>query len=275
MKLFDLHCDTLSILENKESAVNLEIMRENEITRVFAIFTPDELKVKAAVEHFDKLYKKYLKIKDKVSAILSVENASVLNGEIKNIEKLSECGVKIASFTWNGENELGYGQSINRGLKAFGKECIPVFEEHNITIDVSHISDKGFEDIAKLSTKPFIATHSNSRKICNHKRNLTDEQILEIIKRKGLIGINFYKEFLNKENASYKDILKHAEHILALGGENVLAIGTDFDGAEIIEEFDNDKKLLGLEKLFLQNGFSKQITDKILFKNANEFFKDV
>ncbi len=275
MKLFDLHCDTLSILENKESAVNLEIMRENEITRVFAIFTPDELKVKAAVEHFDKLYKKYLKIKDKVSAILSVENASVLNGEIKNIEKLSECGVKIASFTWNGENELGYGQSINRGLKAFGKECIPVFEEHNITIDVSHISDKGFEDIAKLSTKPFIATHSNSRKICNHKRNLTDEQILEIIKRKGLIGINFYKEFLNKENASYNDILKHAEHILALGGENVLAIGTDFDGAEIIEEFDNDKKLLGLEKLFLQNGFSKQITDKILFKNANEFFKDV
>lgn len=275
MKLFDLHCDTLSILENKESAVNLEIMRENEITRVFAIFTPDELKVKAAVEHFDKLYKKYLKIKDKVSAILSVENASVLNGEIKNIEKLSECGVKIASFTWNGENELGYGQSINRGLKAFGKECIPVFEEHNITIDVSHISDKGFEDIAKLSTKPFIATHSNSRKICNHKRNLTDEQILEIIKRKGLIGINFYKEFLNKENASYNDILKHAEHILALGGENVLAIGTDFDGADIIEEFDNDKKLLGLEKLFLQNGFSKQITDKILFKNANEFFKDV
>lgn len=275
MKLFDLHCDTLSILENKESAVNLEIMRENEITRVFAIFTPDEIKGKATVEHFDKLYSRYLKIKDKVSAILSVENASVLNGEIKNIEKLNECGVKIASFTWNGENELGYGQSINRGLKAFGKECIPVFEEHNITIDVSHISDKGFEDIAKLSTKPFIATHSNSRKICNHKRNLTDEQILEIIKRKGLIGINFYKEFLNKENASYNDILKHAEHILALGGENVLAIGTDFDGAEIIEEFDNDKKLLGLEKLFLQNGFSKQITDKILFKNANEFFKDV
>ncbi len=275
MKLFDLHCDTLSILENKESAVNLEIMRENEITRVFAIFTPDEIKGKATVEHFDKLYSRYLKIKDKVSAILSVENASVLNGEIKNIEKLNECGVKIASFTWNGENELGYGQSINCGLKAFGKECIPVFEEHNITIDVSHISDKGFEDIAKLSTKPFIATHSNSRKICNHKRNLTDEQILEIIKRKGLIGINFYKEFLNKENASYKDILKHAEHILALGGENVLAIGTDFDGADIIEEFDNDKKLLGLEKLFLQNGFSKQITDKILFKNANEFFKDV
>ena len=77
MKLFDLHCDTLSILENKESAVNLEIMRENEITRVFAIFTPDELKVKAAVEYFDKLYSRYLKIKDKVSAILSVENASI------------------------------------------------------------------------------------------------------------------------------------------------------------------------------------------------------
>lgn len=275
MKLFDLHCDTLSVLETSKTAVNFDIMREHEITRVFAIFTPDELRGEAAIKHFDKLYSRYLEIKDSVSAILSVENASVLNGNLENIGKLKKCGVKLASFTWNGENELGYGQSTNRGLKPLGKECIPIFEENNITIDVSHISDKGFEDIVEHSTKPFVATHSNSRKVCNHKRNLTDEQILEIIKRKGLIGLNFYKEFLNKENASSKDILKHAEHILSLGGKKALALGTDFDGADIIEEFDNDNKLLGLKNLFLKNGFSEQITDKILYKNANEFFKDV
>lgn len=275
MKLFDLHCDTLSVSDNCKSAVNFDVMREHKITRVFAVFTPDELRGEAAIKHFDKLYSRYLEIKNNVSAVLSVENASVLNGDLENVVKLKKCGVKLASFTWNGENELGYGQSTNRGLKPFGKKCIPIFEKNNITIDVSHISDKGFEDIAKLSTKPFVATHSNSRKVCNHRRNLTDEQILEIIKRKGLIGLNFYKDFLSKDNASSKDILKHAEYILSLGGENALAIGTDFDGADIIEEFDNDKKLLGLKNLFLNNGFSEQITDKILHKNAIEFFKDV
>jgi membrane dipeptidase len=117
-----------------------------------------------------------------------------------------------------------------------------------------------------------IASHSNSRKICPHKRNLSDEQILEIIKRKGLIGLNFYRGFLNSENASEIDILRHTEYILSLGGEDALSIGTDFDGADIIEEFDCDNKLLKLEKLFLDNGFEKQIVDKILFNNANRFF---
>ena len=150
----------------------------------------------------------------------------------------------------------------------------PRLEQNGIIIDVSHLSDKGFSDVCAVSKKPFIATHSNARKICSHKRNLLDEQIVEIIKRKGLIGLNFYHTFLNNspKSACADDILRHAEHILSLGGENSLAIGTDFDGAEIISEFDNDNKLLGLEKLFLDNGFSKKLTQKIVYTNANNFF---
>ena len=165
-------------------------------------------------------------------------------------------------------------QRENRGLKPFGKECVKAFEQTSAILDVSHLSEKGFYDICELSNKPFVATHSNAKSIAGHNRNLSDDQIREIINRKGLIGLNLYSVFLNEipEKANKYDILRHAEHILSLGGENVLSIGTDFDGAEVIREYKNDKKLSGLEKLFAENGFHKEIVDKILYKNAKNFF---
>lgn len=290
MNLFDLHCDTLTELNaasqtllNSTQAVSLSGMSGfDKITRAFAIFVPDTLKGEAAKTHFDKLYNTFLENKklvlektQDIEMLLTVENGNMLCGKLENIKLLKKCGVKALTLTWNGENELGFGQLKNRGLKGFGKECIPVLEQNDIIIDVSHLSDKGFNDVCAISKKPFIATHSNARKICGHKRNLLDEQILEIIKRKGLIGLNFYHTFLNNspKSACATDILRHAEHILSLGGEDALAIGTDFDGAEIISEFDCDNKLLGLEKLFLDNSFSPSITQKIVYTNANNFFK--
>ena len=300
MKLFDLHCDTLFeldarglSLQNASLAISLENMEKyDKIVRCFAVFTPDELKGDDAVEHYQNLYtvfnnqlsaykEKITRVADTeslekahIGAVLTVENGSVLAGTLNMIERLAECGVKLFSLTWNGENELGYGQLKNKGLKPFGKECIPVLEQNGIIIDVSHLSDKGFEDVCAISKKPFVASHSNARRICPHKRNLADEQIKEIISRGGIIGLNFYKAFLNKDfNLADKyDIIRHAEHILSLGGENSLCIGTDFDGAEVIEEFNNDEKLLSLEKLFLESGFSGEVTDKILYNNAYNFF---
>lgn len=301
--IFDLHCDTLlelsekgGDLENSACAVNLSDMKKaDRFFRLFAVFTPDELKGEDAKNHFDRLYsvfKKQMRLFenrieqiydfeniDKVccGAVLSVENASVLAGSLDEISRLSNLGVKVMSFTWNGENELGFGQLKNKGLKAFGKECIPVAEQNGIVLDVSHLSDKGFEDVCCFAKKPFIASHSNARRICNHKRNLEDEQIKEIIKRGGIIGLNFYRDFLNNNGAKADkyDILRHAEHILSLGGENSLAIGTDFDGAEIIDEYNCDNSLLDLSAFFIQNGFSKQITNKIMFNNAYNFFKNL
>lgn len=300
MKLFDLHCDTLFELDarglslkNSSLAISLENMEKyDKIVRCFAVFTPDELKGKNAAEHFKNLYTvfkdqleayggKITQVTDKesldksyIGAVLTVENGSVLAGSLCEIKRLAKLGVKLFNLTWNGENELGFGQAKNRGLKPFGKECVPLLEQNGITVDVSHLSDKGFEDVCALSKKPFVASHSNARKICQHRRNLADEQIKEIIARGGLIGLNFYKAFLNNNfNLADKyDIIRHAEHILSLGGENCLCIGTDFDGAEVIEDFDNDEKLLSLEKLFLSSGFGREITDKILSNNAYNFF---
>ncbi len=298
--LFDLHCDTLfelqkngNNLERSCLAVSLENMKKfDRMIRCFAVFTPDQLKGQEAKEHFNRLYAVFenqlelykgriTQITDKkslekanIGAVLTVENGSVLAGSLCEIERLACFGVKLFNLTWNGENELGFGQAKNRGLKPFGKECIPVLEQNGIITDVSHLSDEGFDDVCAISKKPFVASHSNSRKVCSHRRNLADEQIKEIANRGGLIGLNLYTAFLNNDpkSANKYDILRHAEHILSLGGENVLCIGTDFDGAEVIDEFDNDQKLLSLVEFFVENGFSKQITDKILFNNAYNFF---
>lgn len=298
MNFFDLHADTLFeldkqgvSLDNNHLAVNLKNMKGFEkIIRCFAVFTPDEIKGGKAERHYDRLlnvfnnqlnkYREFKKIETKydlenikIGAILSVENLNVLNGKLSNIEKLRKNGVKLCSLTWNGENELGFGSAQNKKLKPFGKQAIAELEKNGIIIDVSHLSDKGFEDVIALTKGPFIASHSNSRKICNNARNLKDEQIKEIIKRNGLIGINFYKFFLNKKgNAGLYDVLKHIEHIFSLGGENVLSIGTDFDGADVIQEISDDSKVKNLYTFLLENGYNKEAVDKIFYKNAYNFF---
>lgn len=300
MNLFDLHCDTLDVIERQgnnlkdsHGTVTLKGMKRYEkCIRCFAIWVDDVLIEYQANKHFYKLYDIYktqlslyendvVQITDKnsfqdsrIGMMLTVENGSVLNGSLLEIEKMACLGVKMFSLTWNGENSLGYGQLENKGLKPFGKECVSVLEENGIIVDVSHLSEKGFDDVCALSKKPFVASHSNAKSIVKHNRNLTNDQICEIIKRKGLIGINLYRDFLNEnpDESCGADILRHAEHILSLGGEDVLAVGTDFDGGHIVKGFENDFELIELENLFFKSGFSQVITDKILYKNANRFF---
>ncbi len=300
MKLFDLHCDTLDKiskfggnLEKSPVTVSLNSMRQyQKCIRCFAVWTDDNLTEREANERFAELYNVFKMqlslfrddvsqiidskslLDSRIGMILTVENGAVLDGKLSEIEILASLGVKMLTLTWNGENSLGFGQLNNRPLKPFGKECIPLLEQNGITVDVSHLSDSGFDDVCAISKKPFVASHSNCRSICSHKRNLTDEQICEIIKRNGLIGLNFYYGFLNDDvsKASENDILRHAEHILSLGGIDSLSIGTDFDGGQMVKGLENDTDLLKLENLFLQNGFSQQITDKILFENAKNFF---
>lgn len=106
-------------------------------------------------------------------------------------------------------------------------------ERQNIIVDVSHLNDEGFADLCKIASKPFIATHSNSRAICGHSRNLTDAQFCEIRDRGGIVGLNYYRNFIvdGGETTSISDLLKHVHHFLELGGENTIALGSDFDGS--------------------------------------------
>jgi membrane dipeptidase len=138
-------------------------------------------------------------------------------------------------------------------------------------IDVSHLSDQAFAQISAESTRPLIATHSNCRTICNHPRNLTDQQILQIIDNEGVIGLNFVPMFVAQVDADIPMFIRHIEHIMALGGSRHVAIGSDFDGIDrLITGIDHAGHM---ERLYneLQKHYSDRIVQQILHENWFQF----
>lgn len=302
MKFFDLHCDTLfRALEEKSSLNNndfhVSLDKGNKFlnwVQCFAVFIPDEYRNKMALDLFNKAFEKLnfeigksngnivlcknskdFNLKGNVcNAILTVEGGAVLGGDLSNLDYLHSLGVKMMTLTWNGKNEIGDGCGVEHPSKItdFGKKVLNKMEDLNMIIDVSHASDNLFFDVLENTKKPFAASHSNSRKICNHRRNLTDEQFKYIKERKGIVGLNFCKDFLNSNKPCMYDILRHADHFLSLGGENVVSIGADFDGADMPYDIFGIQSIEDLYELFLKEGYSETLLQKIFFDNAYNFF---
>ncbi len=283
MRFFDLHCDTITECYSKEKSLknnDLDISLEKadfleDWVQVFAVWMPDEYRGKEAEDYYKKVLLKYneeLKNAENIKPILAVEGGSALAGKLENIERLYNDGVKIITVTWNKENELASGcfSENDTGLTSFGKEAIKEMVKKKIVPDVSHLGEKGFFDLCETTDFPFIASHSDAEKIHSHVRNLKDEQIKIICRRKGLIGLNFYNRFLGEGN-SFEMMIKHAEHILSLGGENSLALGSDFDGCSINPELKGIEKIQGLYESF-EKHFGKILAEKIFFENAERYF---
>lgn len=241
MFIADAHCDTILKLKQnnqtiKESTCMLQIDSCPNL-QFFACFVENHEGFDTAVDlinlfnqemdfdTFSRIRSKYDFDENKVNALLCIENGRALDGKIENLFTFYDMGVRLMTLTWNGENELGGGD----GLSDFGRAVVKEMNKLNMIIDLSHASGNLFWDVCKITNKPIVATHSNSKAICHHSRNLTDEQIKEIISKNGFIGLNFYPEFLG-ENSDIGLIIRHAWHIIELGGENVLGFGSDFDG---------------------------------------------
>lgn len=304
MRFFDLHCDTLYKMttENKDiykNDFNVDIERSLKYcpyVGCFAVWIPDEIRGDEAFDFFnravlklsnqEKLYKKYFKIcksfKDidnlnlekRQGIVLTVEGGGVIGGKIENLKKLYDAGVKIMTLTWNGRCEIGSGANFDEGLTDFGYEVVKEVEKIGIIIDISHASEKLFYDVSKVATKPFIATHSNSKVMCNHRRNLTDEQFRTIKSVGGLVGITFCSYFLSdKDKVDFDQLEKHIEHFLELGGEDFLALGSDFDGAELPYDISGIESIENIYEYFLKRNYGEVLLDKIFFKNAYNFMK--
>lgn len=210
----------------------------------------------------------------KMSAILTVEEGGIINGKMEYLEELYRQGVRLITLTWNHENCIGFPNSrepkvMNQGLKPFGIEVVNRMNELGMVIDVSHLSDGGFWDVIKYSTKPVVASHSNARALCNHPRNLTDDMIKALAEKGGVVGVNFYPYFLHESGkATVEDIANHTWHMYQVGGEDVVAIGTDFDG---FDEGKLDIKHMGeMNRVYdaiKKRGFSERQMDK--FWNGN------
>lgn len=173
------------------------------------------------------------------------------------------------------ENEIGSGHTTDHGLSAFGKAVIPELERCGILVDVSHLNDPGFYDLLEVAQKPFLATHSNARAVCGHKRNLTDEMIREMVDRDCLIGLNYFVKFLRDEGRveSLDDLYRHVSHFLELGAAKNLALGSDFDGADLPDYLNSPAKAAGIYEYLLSRGIGQELADGIMFGNASRFFQ--
>ena len=218
----------------------------------------------------------------KMSAILTVEEGGIINGKMEYLEELYRQGIRLITLTWNYENSIGFPNSrepelMNRGLKPFGIEVVRRMNELGMLIDVSHLSDGGFWDVVRYSTKPFVASHSNARVLCSHPRNLTDEMIKALAEKGGVAGVNFYPYFLRESGkATVEDIAEHLWHMYQVGSEDVIAFGTDFDG---FDEGELDITHMGEMNLVYdairKRGFTERQMDKLLGENILRVLRDM
>lgn len=306
MQVIDLHCDTLykSVMNGlplDSNSMEMQLADSPSFSRRLqccAIWIPDNLSGSQAEALFHKSYDKlkneckrlniHLAEKNesaassfnnnKISVCFTVENASALNGKIESVRKFAQCGVKIMTLTWNDSNEVGDGADIKdgRGITRFGKSVVKEMEKNSIVVDVSHASDRLFYSVAEIATLPFIATHSNSRGVTPHRRNLTDEQFKIIRDNNGIVGLNFHNAFLcnDPSKADICDLLRHTDHFLALNGENTLSLGSDFDGCDLANGIENSFSLYNIYELFLRHNYSEELINKIFYKNALKFFEN-
>ena len=169
----------------------------------------------------------------KMAALLSIEGADLIECDVHKIKTVADWGVRFLNPVWNRANALSgtNSQERERGLSDKGRDFICQMERCGIYADVSHLSDRGFWDLCRMTARPIVASHSNSRALCDHPRNLTDDQFRAIRDTGGVVGMNFYSHFIGKQ-PSVDDLVRHIEHFLAMDGEKTVCMGGDLDGCE-------------------------------------------
>ncbi len=276
--VFDAHCDTMQKITDsggrlRENNYHLDLGRihklQSDYIQVFAAFInkkqdalPPFLRARQIINRYfeeidsnNDLIEHCInveQIKDTISmgktvSLLSIEGGEAIEGSLEKLNEFYNAGVRIMTLCWNYSNEIcdGIEEKRGAGLTEFGKSVVSEMNRLGMIIDVSHISEKGFWDVIEASKSPIAATHSNAKAIMPHRRNLDDEQIKAIITCGGCIGVNFYSDFISENKCSVKHLLNHIEHILALGGEDSVGLGSDFDGMDSLP-----CEIMGVEDMY-------------------------
>ena len=220
----------------------------------------------------------------KISGILTLEDGRAVDGKLENLEQFYDQGIRLISLTWNHSNCFGFPNSSNpsvmeKGLTDFGKDAVVRMNELGVMVDVSHLSDGGFWDVAELSQKPFVASHSNCRSLNPHTRSLTDDMIRALTDKGGVMGVNFGPEFLTPDLKSkesrIENIVAQLRHMVNIGGEDCAAIGTDFDGIHGSLEISSPEKMQLLFQAMENSGFTAEQIEKIAHRNAERVIREV
>lgn len=309
MQIIDLHCDTilhlindpqLNLQENTLSVDIKKLKKGNALAQFFALYidlAEHQNALQRCLSMLDVFYRQIdansadialarnyqemcLHQQDgKIAAFLTIEEGGALQGRLENLRNFYRLGVRLLTLTWNYPNELGFPgckeEYREQGLTEFGQQVVHEMNALGMIIDVSHLSDQGFYDVAKLSKKPFVASHSNARAVQDHRRNITDDMIRLLAQKGGVMGINFAGSFLGGSKISkVDDMVAHITHIHKIGGIDVLALGTDFDGIEYILEISDTGELHKLFTALKQKGFTDTEIEKFAYKNALRIIQD-
>ncbi|MDF2531642.1 MAG: dipeptidase family protein [Clostridia bacterium] len=312
--LIDLHCDTIlechlsggkRELYKSDLCVDIEKMKEaGSLAQIFALYVDmkgAEKPMQNCMDMLDLFYNELDKNKDtvafaacyedieknkregKMSALLSIEEGAAINGSIANLRNFYRLGVRLMTLLWNYPNQIGFPnfqfEHKDKGLTEFGMEVVAEMNRLGMIIDVSHLSDGGFYDVARLSHKPFVASHSNARACTMHERNLTDDMIKILAEKGGIMGLNIESFFLSEGApttiSTVADMVRHLKHIKNIGGIDVMAIGTDFDGTMHTSEIAHLGEMEKLSAALKKDLFSEEEIDKIYYKNALRIIKEI
>ena len=310
-KLMDLGGEG-DLLENDGSVSIRKLEEEGALAQFFACFvyrdamegnTPEEQyeagyrHVLDMIDHMSRQAERYsgrlelakkpedieiIQKKGKTGAVLTVEEGGVLNGSLARLDELYRRGVRLITLLWNYENCIGAPNSqipsnMEKGLTPFGIRVVERMNELSMIVDVSHAADGVFWDVIKRSRRPVAATHSNCRALADHPRNLTDEMLRALGEQGGVAGLNFYGPFLGTpEESRLEEMTAHVLHMIETGGEDLPAIGTDFDGFDGLKRMDipDTGHMDRLREALKKAGLSERQLDKVWYKNALRVWKE-
>lgn len=314
MIAFDLHCDTLlklnraGDLENAGGMVSLEGLRQGNVgIQCFADFVPTGMFpgfCRGALSSlmFQRLYRRYRAMMErysealypiltaadldiapslgKIGVLLTIEDGGVLGKQLENVERFYQKGVRLVTLTWNHANAIGAPNSrdpavMESGLTDYGYEVVAEMERLGMVVDVSHVSDGVFWDVARVAHKPFVASHSNARAMCGHTRNMTDEMIRKLAEKGGVMGLNLAPKFLAEQSGESRleDMVRHILHIRQVGGSEVLALGSDFDGIHGKLEVSGPQDWPLLYNALHKAGLSDSELERMWWGNAVRVFR--
>ena len=213
----------------------------------------------------------------KISGFLTLEDGRAVNGSMERLERFCKQGIRLITLTWNYVNCFGSPNSFDstmmaQGLSSFGKDAVRRMQELGMLVDVSHLSDGGFWDVAQLTDRPFVASHSNCRALNPHARSMTDEMIRALADRGGIMGVNFSPLFLRQDihdpGSRIEDMVRHLRHMVQVGGLEVAAVGSDLDGINGELEIGSADKMHLLFEAMERAGFHEREIEQIAWKNA-------
>ena len=295
MFIADTHSDTLfalGVAGQKDTMITAERLHEGGVTlQVFAMFTGGkgnkgdyEGIARAEFAQVPYLISTGLKqVTNPADArdgehcfMLSIEGCELFEKDVASVQAWYDKGVRMAALVWNNENRIAYpakGGSKD-GLTPYGFEVVREMQRLGMAVDTSHLNEAGFYDLYNKTDKPPMASHSCCTALCNHFRNLTDDQIRLMIREGGFIGVNFYPAFLSADKKADSALLaRHIDHICQLGGERIVGFGSDFDGIEICpEDVAHPGQIGQIIRALQQLGYPDAAIERIAGQNLLDYY---